>query len=180
MFFWFQKVVRTFVCSWSRQWPWLFQLIFESTVKLSQEQTRPTNWGKTISDLYPYLISDHSSQEKYVSMKSLSDSSLNVMEKLPSLRSKSAELSIKFPSNSNAEVSYMLCQTWIKGRSLLSCTLAAGIGTPGHLYLEELGWESYMQTPPSYSWLVEGLLTTLVSSRWRIKPAKSLGLHSLP
>lgn len=62
--------------------------------------------------------------------KSMSQWNPYVMEKLPSLRSKSAKLSIKFPSNSNAEVSYMLCQTWIKGRSLLSCTLAAGIGVP--------------------------------------------------
>ena len=168
MFLWFQqKVVRTFVCSWSRQWPWLFQFM-----KLSHEQTRPTNWGKTISDLYPYLISDHSSQEKYVSMKSLSDSFLNVMEKLPSLRSKSANTH-QIPINFQCWGVLYALSNLDKGEVAAVLYLSCRDWCAGHLHLEK---ESYMQTPPSYSWLVEGLSTTLVSSRWRIKLAKILWL----
>ena len=35
----------------------------------------------------------------------------------------------KIPAIFNAEVSYMLCQTWIKGKSLQSCNFDARIGT---------------------------------------------------
>ena len=131
-------------------------------------------WSLSIPNQWSFIT------KKYVSMNSLSDSFLNVMEKLPSLRSKSPNTH-QIPINFQCWGVLYALSNLDKGEVAAVLYLSCRDWCAGHLHLEkELGWESYMQTPPSYSWLVEGLLTTLVSWRWRIKPAKILELHSLP